>query len=69
MLNPFKPNRTSHSYQPDQRISILRVVGLYISFGPRQKTGADPGFLESGFRYGKDGVRFADFISFFLNIP
>ena len=27
--------------------------------------GADPGFLERGFRR----VRFADFIQFFLNIP
>ena len=33
-------------------------------------TGADPGFLESGFVCIKVwGVRFADFISFFLNIP
>ena len=33
-------------------------------------TGTDPGFLERGFIYIKDvGVRFADVISFFLNIP
>ena len=32
--------------------------------------GADPGFLERGFICIKVwGVRFADFISFFLNIP
>ena len=29
----------------------------------------DPGFLEVGFRCVKEGIRFADFISFFLNIP
>ena len=28
----------------------------------------DPGFLEKGFRCVKEGVCFADFISFFLNI-
>ena len=33
-------------------------------------TGADPGFLERGFICIKIwGVRFADFISFFFNIP
>ena len=32
--------------------------------------GADPGFLERGFICIKGvGLRFADFISFFLNIP
>ena len=32
--------------------------------------GADKGFLEKGLRcVKKGGVRFADFISFFLNIP
>ena len=32
--------------------------------------GADPGFLEGGFICIKVwGVRFADFVSFFLNIP
>ena len=31
-------------------------------------SGADPGFLEAGFRCVEEGVRFADFISFFLNI-
>ena len=28
----FKPNGISQSYQLDQSISILRVVGLYFSF-------------------------------------
>ena len=33
-------------------------------------TGADPGFLEKGVgMYNDIGGRFADFISFFLNIP
>ena len=27
----------------------------------------DPGFLESGFMFKRRGVRFADFISFYLN--
>ena len=32
--------------------------------------GADPGFLERGFIMNKGvGVSYADFISFFLNIP
>ena len=34
-LNPFKPNGISHSYQLDQSISILRIVGQYFS-GARQ---------------------------------
>ena len=29
-LNPFKRNEISHSYQLDQSISILRVVGFFI---------------------------------------
>ena len=34
------------------------------------RRGADPGFLEKEFRMYKGvGVRFADFISFLLNIP
>ena len=37
---------------------------------PNSFAGADPGFLEWGFICIKGwGVRFADFISFFLNIP
>ena len=31
-INPFKPNEISQSYQLDQSISILRVVGQYISY-------------------------------------
>ena len=31
-VNPFKPNGISHSYQLDQSIYILRVVGWYFSF-------------------------------------
>ena len=31
-FNPFKPNRISQSYQLDQSISVLRVVGSYFSF-------------------------------------
>ena len=30
-LNPFKLNGISHSYQLDQSVSILRVVGWYFS--------------------------------------
>ena len=32
-------------------------------------SGTDPGFLEGVHIYKGVGVRFADFISFFLNIP
>ena len=37
----------------------------------RHNSGVDPGFLEKGFICikGWGGVRFANFISFFLNIP
>ena len=31
-FNPFKPNEISLSYQLDQSISVLRVVGAYFSF-------------------------------------
>ena len=31
-VNPFMPNGISHSYQLDQLISVLRIVGLYLSF-------------------------------------
>ena len=31
-LNPFKPNEISHNYQMEHSISILRVVGWYMSF-------------------------------------
>ena len=31
-FNPFKLNGISHSYQVDQSISILRIVGWYFSF-------------------------------------
>ena len=31
-INPFMPNGTSHPYQLDQSISILRIVGCYFSF-------------------------------------
>ena len=34
-----------------------------------QVLGVDPGFLEGGFRCEEEGVHFAHFISFFLNIP
>ena len=32
LFNPFKPNGISLSYQLDQSISMLRVVGWYFSF-------------------------------------
>ena len=32
-------------------------------------SGVDPGFLEGGFRCVEEGVRFTDFISFFLKYP
>ena len=32
LFNSFKPNDISPSYQLDQSISDLRVVGLYLSF-------------------------------------
>ena len=28
VINPFKPNGISHSYQLDQSISVLRMFGL-----------------------------------------
>ena len=31
-VNPYKPNGISKSYQLDQTISVLRVVGLYFTF-------------------------------------
>ena len=32
VVNPFEPNEISHSYQLDQSISVLRIVGWYFSF-------------------------------------
>ena len=32
LLNPFKPNETSHFYQMDPSIFILRVDGCCFSF-------------------------------------
>ena len=32
VFNPFKPNGISNSYQLDQSISVLRIVGRYFSF-------------------------------------
>ena len=53
---------------------VILYLIAYIIFKPRSiadenKAGTDPGFLEKGFRCVKEWGRFADFISFFLNIP
>ena len=31
-INQFKPNWISHSYQFDQSIFVLRIVGIYIFY-------------------------------------
>ena len=32
VINPFKFNGISHSYQLDQSISVLKIIGRYYSF-------------------------------------
>ena len=32
MIDPLKPNGISNSYQLDQSISVLRIIGLYSNF-------------------------------------
>ena len=57
--------------------SNVHILSWYVQAAPEgtPATGADPGFVERGFRCVMEvcvcvgGVRFVDFISFFLNIP
>ena len=58
-------------YTSENILTILHSNNLFIFTYVVDLSGAHPGFLEKGFRFimEGEGVRFADFISFFLNIP
>ena len=60
-----KPKRQTRPILPRPSHQLKGVL----SCKDYQTTKADPGFLEMGFIFKGVRVRFADFISVFLNIP
>ena len=67
--------RNDNNEDPFQHVLLHRLVGVFTIQPRHDKTnsvamrpGADTGFLERGFMLKGVGVRFAYFISFFLNI-
>ena len=58
----------TNPYPCKKVICFLHLLHIF-KCAPENYSGADPRFLESGFICKGVGVCFADFISFFLNIP
>ena len=63
LIYVFRSN-TPSSVKGTQRLAAIIDVSLNVTGLP----GADPEFLERGFRCVKKGVRFADFISFLAHL-
>ena len=61
--------KAKYSFKNYMHDKLTLLLLAYILREQWRLSGADPGFLEEGFRCVEEGVRFVDFISLCLNIP
>ena len=68
-MKEFHEDSTLQSSNQISTYAAMRGLHIIYELHVNQVAGADPGYLEGGFRCVEEGVCSADFISFFLNIP